>query len=214
MKYETTFENNYIKTKTEIVYDNNDPEYFLPMTVNGIIIETDGFEALTINSSENYSKDQLKIFDYDLVKGFYKLKNYYLKTIIPISIIEKNNGRDFLENMIVEIIDKENNTIRKIKIFDNEIVVKRSDLLEAFDELYETIKEKYIFKICVFCKKSSWNPYSGNDFYNHLCFREFAKNYYKIDRNNKIEIVKLMEENNRKYKSTYLTYFCNEYENK
>jgi hypothetical protein len=143
MKYETTFENNHIKTKTEIVYDNNDQEYFLPMIVNGIIIETDGFEALTINSSENYSKDQLKIFDYDLVKGFYKLKNYYLKAIIPISIIEKNNGRYFFDNMIVEIIDKENNTIRKIKIFDNEIVVKRSDLLEAFDELYENINEKY-----------------------------------------------------------------------
>jgi hypothetical protein len=213
MKYKTFFENSYIKTKTEMVYDKNDREYSFPMTVNGIIIETDGFEVLTINSSENYSKDQLKIFEYDFMKGFYKLKNYHLTAIIPINIIEYYNGKHLLENIVIEMIDKESNTTRKIKILNKEIIVKKHNLLGAFDELYENIKEKYTLKICAFCKKSSWNPYGG-DFFNHLCFKEFSEDYYKINRNNKTEIAKLMGENNGKWKSIYLTHFCNEYENR
>jgi hypothetical protein len=47
-----------------------------------------------------------------------------------------------------------------------------------------------------------------------LYFRTSKKIRPKINRNNKMEIVKLMGENNGKWGNIYLTHFCNEYENR
>jgi hypothetical protein len=83
--------------------------------------------------------------------------------------------------------------------------------LNSFDELYKEINKKYEIKICAFCKNSCWNPYGGTDFCNHLCFKIFSNEYYKINNRSKMEIVKLMEKYTGKHENVYLINSCEEY---
>jgi hypothetical protein len=181
------------------------------MIINDVIVETDGFEVLCIEQSENYRTDQLRIFDYDIKHGCYILKNYNLKTAIPINILNKNTKELFSDNLFIEIDDNNRETTRKLKVFDKEIIVNGWDLVGAFHNLHQEIKQNYMVKICAFCKKSSWNPYGGIDFFNHLCFKEFAEEYYKLDIKNKETTGSLMNKNSGKYKSVYLINSCNDY---
>lgn len=212
IKYDSFFENNFIKIDSQIIMENNNPNYISPMNINGIMIETDGFEILSIDAQEKYSPEQLKIFDYDIKHNLYVLKNYRLRTIIPIDIVEKNTRKIISERLSVEMDDKNNHTIRTLKIFNKETIINNFDMLEAFEKLYNEINKEYAIKICAFCKNLCWNPYGGTDFFNCLCFKEFADEYYKIDTKYKMNIVELMGKNKGKYnKNVYLTNYCNEY---
>jgi hypothetical protein len=84
IKYDTFFTNAYINVETQIVFGGNNSKYVSPMVINGLIVETDGFEGLYIETFEDYTKEQLKIVDYDIKNGLYILRNYKLETIIPI----------------------------------------------------------------------------------------------------------------------------------
>jgi hypothetical protein len=207
IKYDTFFENDFIKIDTQIAMGNN-----MPMNINGIMIETDGFEVLSIDEQEKYSAEQLKIFDFDINHwGIYVLKNYHLRTTIPIEMIEKNSGEKISEKLFIEMDDKNNQTTTTLKILDKEIVITDFYILEGFEKLYEEIHKEYTVKICAFCKNLCWNLYGGVDFFNCLCFKEFADEYYKIDENYKMNILKLMEKNKDKYKFVHLTNCCGEY---
>ena len=105
-----------------------------------------------------------------------------------------------------------NETIRKLEFLDEELVVNDFDLLGAFEKLFENVKQNYMIKICAVCKKSSWHPYGAIDFFHHLCFKEFAIEYYKMCVKDKMNLMSLMDKNAGKYKNVYLTSFCNEYE--
>jgi hypothetical protein len=207
-KYTAFFINNYIQTETQIFFDRNNEIYMSPMIVNDIIIENDGFCDLIIFGIENYKKEQLKIFDYDMTEnGDYVLKNYNLKTLIPINIIDKNTANNICENIIIE----NNNGIKKIKLLDYEVIVKYNDWVEAFNDLQRKFKENYRVKICAFCKKSSWNPYGGADFFNLLCFKNFTEEYNQLNIKDKMNIGNLMNKNKGKFNFVYLISSCNEY---
>jgi hypothetical protein len=210
IKLNSVFRNNYLKIETKIVLGDNS-KYDSPMIINGVIVETDGFEVLSIEQSENYGAEQLKIFDYDIKHGCYILKNYNLKTSVPINITNKNTKELSFDNLFVEIDDNNGETIRKLNLFDKEIIVNGWDLVGAFNNLHRKIKQNYTVKMCAFCKKSCWNPYGGIDFFNHLCFKEFEEEYYKLDIKNKEAIGCLMNKNMEKYKSVYLINSCNDY---
>jgi hypothetical protein len=210
IKLNSIFRNNYLKIETEIVLGDNS-KYDSPMIINGIIVETDGFEVLSIEQSENYGREQLKIFDYDIKHGCYILKNYNLKTSVPVNMENKNTKELFFDNLFIEIDDTNGETIRKLKLFDKEIIVNGWDLVGAFNNLHREIKQNYTVKMCAFCKKSCWNPYGGIDFFNHLCFKEFAEEYYKLDIKNKETISALMNKSTGKYKNVYLINSCNDY---
>jgi hypothetical protein len=64
------------------------------MIVEGVIIETDGFEVLSIGRPENYSDQKLKIFDYNDKSGSLILKNYNLRAELPVTVIEKHTGKE------------------------------------------------------------------------------------------------------------------------
>jgi hypothetical protein len=210
MELNSIFRNNYLNIETKIVLGDNS-KYDSPMIINGVIVETDGFEVLCIELSENYGKEQLKIFDYDIKHGGYILKNYNLRTSVPMNIRNKTTREIFSDNLFIEIDDNNRKTIRKLKLLDKEIVVNGWDLLGAFNNLHREIKQNYTVQICAFCKKSCWNPYGGTDFFNHLCFKEFMEEYYKLDIKNKENISGLMNKNTGKYKSVYLINSCNDY---
>jgi hypothetical protein len=118
----------------------------------------------------------------------------------------------FSDTLIIEIDENSDRIIRNLRIFDKEIILKDFDFCGAFEYLHKEIKEKYTIKICAFCKKSSWNPYGGVDFFNHLCFNEFSEEYNKLDVRNKNNISYLMNKNIEKYKNVYLIGSCNDYE--
>jgi hypothetical protein len=204
------FRNNYLKIGTKIVLGDNS-KYDSPMIIDGVIVETDGFEVLYIEVSENYETERLKIFDYDIRNGYYILKNYNLITSVPMNIKNRTTSGMFSDNLFIEIDDNNGKTIRKLKLFDIEITVNGWDLVGAFYNLHREIKQNYTVQMCAFCKKSCWNPYGGIDFFNHLCFKEFAEEYYKLDIKNKENISGLMNKNTGKYKSVYLINSCNDY---
>jgi hypothetical protein len=205
------FENTHLKVNTQIIIGDDNPNYSMPMVVNGITIETDGFEVLSIDKQDKYDNEQLKIFDYDIEYNVYVLKNYSLKTIIPMNIIEKHTGKMQTETLYVEINNKNGRTTRILRILGKEIAAENYDILGAFEKLYNEVNKEYIIKICAFCKNSCWNPYGGTDFYHHLCFKEFADEYCRIDIKDKMNIVRLMEKNKGKYNNVYLTNYCDEY---
>jgi hypothetical protein len=211
VKYDAVFENTYLKVEAKIIIGNNNPNYSMPMIINGITIETDGFEVLSIDKQEKYSNEQLKIFDYDIEYNVYVLKNYSLKTIIPINIIEKHTGKMQTETLYVEMNNKNGRTEMTLRILDKEIVANNYNILDAFEKLYNEVNKEHTIKICAFCKNSCWNPYGGTDFYHHLCFKEFADEYYEINVKDKMSIVQLMEKNKSKYYNVYLTNYCDEY---
>ena len=209
VKYKSFFRNNYIDVETAI-----DPD--CSMLVNGVLIETDGFECLSIESFKNYTKEQLKIFDCFINKyGSCMLINYNLKVLIPVNVVEKNTGNNFCENIIIEINNSDDNIIGKLRFLDydtgNICDVKSWDVFSAFDKLHGKIKQNFIVKICAFCKKSSYNPYGGIDFFSHLCFNECAEEFCKLDLKNKFTIGPLMNNNKGKFKNVSLTSSCNEY---
>ena len=110
--YKSIFSNAYITVNTEIVdFDVDGSNYISPIVVNGVIMETDGFECLTIDPPKRYSEEQLKQFDYDIVypygdktKEVFMLKNYRLKTFIPVSVLNKDINKWETANLVIEMI--------------------------------------------------------------------------------------------------------------
>ncbi|MDR0747543.1 MAG: hypothetical protein LBE89_06610 [Helicobacteraceae bacterium] len=200
-----------MEINTQIILGGNNPNYLSPMCINEIIVETDFFEGLSIDLSENYTREQLEIVDYDIKNGVYVLRNYNLETIIPIDIVDKNTGKSISKNIFIEMDNKNGEMKNKLKFIDKEIVYKNYDLLNAFERLYTEINHDYLIRICAFCKKSCWNPYGGSDFCNHLCFKEFSEEYNKIETKDKLTIAEILNKNIDKYRNVYLTYSCNEY---
>jgi hypothetical protein len=198
-EYKAFFVNNHFKAEAKIVlFDDVTENYMMPMFINGIKIETNGFDMLTVLKSENYSKEQLKLFDYEISRyGDYILKNFNLKTIIPVNIIEKNSGNKNSEKIIIEI-ENYDEVVKKLRLFDTEIFIindctELDCLVGAFEELYDKIKNDYTIEICVFCKNSGYNPCSGGvEYYNHVCYKEFTENYSKLDNKDKLNIEPLV----------------------
>jgi hypothetical protein len=216
IKYKTIFTNEYFTENSEVVfYAENYCGYVSPMVLQDIIIETDGFEVLTINSNEYFNHQNLSKFDYEKPerRDFYLLKNYKLKTFIPINIVDKKYGNENMAEMIIEIKNYNNKNYQKIKILDREIIINENNYINSFEKIYSDIKDKYIIKICIYCRKSHWNPYGGNDFINQICFKNIFDEFNKIETKNKNSVGYLMAINNN-FQNVLLTECCKEYKEK
>jgi hypothetical protein len=216
IKYKTLFSNEYFTEDSEVTfYDENYCGYVSPLILQDIIIEADGLEVLTINCKKYFDHKNLSKFDYEKYEkqDFYLIKNYKLKTFIPINIFAKKCGDESKTELTIELINENNKNYQKLKIFDKEVIIKENNYTNAFEKIYNDIKDKYIIKICVYCKKSNWNPYGGNDFVNQVCFKNIFEEFNKIETKDKNNVGHLMAINNN-FKNVLLTEWCKEYKEK
>ncbi|WP_276378744.1 hypothetical protein [Flavobacterium sp. H4147] len=220
MKYKSIFSNLKGTFNTEMEdLNENSSEYFYPIEIDGVIIETNGFEALTIDNVEKYTETQLAQFDYDIKypyndkgKKLLVLKNYQLKTFIPIHILEIETGkRVVIELQIVMIHDGEQ--IRLLSTLfgkSSEAIIMETTL---FEKLQNQLDEYYCLEICSNCENSIWNPYGGNDFFNHLCFKKEAREFQAIKEKNKQSIGSFMKfKENKNFENVQLTDYCVQFE--
>jgi hypothetical protein len=194
--------------------------YYYPIVINGVTLEIDGFELLTIENPNQYSEVQLAQFDYyttypyeDKGKKELVLKNYKLEIFIPINILN--------------IESKERiNTEFQIRLDCNDNIAKRTcvimgksshnlDLGYAFAEIQEQLKEHYYLMVCSNCKNHSWHPYGFDDFFNQLCFKREAEGFQAIKNKDKMSIsgfMKYGDESN--FQLVHLMDYCNNFDPK
>jgi len=144
--------------------------YCFPMTIDGVVIETDGFEELSVAQPEQYAENQLLRFDYD-VRYPYKdkdkpllvLKDYRLDTFIPVFVREIKSGKRMEAELCIEMAHNGKSVKRTCRLLGGESSV--FDMEAAFVEIQEQLKESYGMETCSNCKNSFWNPYGGCSFY-------------------------------------------------
>ena len=214
IKYKTVFTNKYFTENSEVsFYDEKYGNYISPMILRDIVIDTEGFEVLSIDYNEYFNHKNLCEFDYEIMNGVHILKSYELKVFIPIKIIDKRSGNENKSEMIIDIKNDNNKKYQKLRVFDKEIVIKDYAYTNLFEKIYDDIKDKYAIKICAYCKKSFWDPYGGNNFIHQVCFKNIFDEFNKIETKNKNSVGYLMAIN-KNFMSVLLTECCKEYEEK
>jgi hypothetical protein len=241
MKYKTIFSNlkGTVNTETGTEIDTEidaEPDaefegYFYPMIIDGVIIETDGFEALTIDRPEKYSKNQLDRFDYDTIypcedkeEKLLVLKNYQLKTFIPIRVLETGSNKKMTAEIQItmnheggEEEGKGKGVKRTCSLLGKTINLGTNfgdpDLEEAFAQLQKQLAGQYCMETCSNCRNSFWNPYGGSDFFNHLCFKSESKAFQAIANKGKESVIDFIKyDNEQNWRTVRLTDYCNEFE--
>ena len=212
VQYNTVFTNDKINCGAQITIGPHTLDCLSPMIVNGIVIDAEGFECLSIDKPETHPEDALSIFDYDINKyGSYILKNYHVRTEIPVEIIEKPTGKESMESIIIEMDNKDSETRQTLKMFDTEITVNDFYLEGAFNTLYREVNEKYSVKICAFCTNSFGAAFGEVEFCNQLCFEKISGEYREIAKKTKYAILELMAKHPGTCRNVYLTCSCNKF---
>jgi hypothetical protein len=216
-KYKSIFSNTHISENSGII-DFDSTDYTSLITVNGIIIEVDGFEDLLIDNIEQYTEEQLNQFDYNVIfqnkektKKLLVLRNYKLKTFVPVSIINKKTNEIGNANLIIELEHngKELTIICSLLEEESEKVLYY-DIEIAINNIQK--KSNYFIKICACCKYSFWNPYGGSAFINHLCFRKDFEKFQSIKEKGKFTVGAIMKyDEDRNFDFVYLIDSCKYY---
>jgi hypothetical protein len=215
-KIKAVFSNDFTSHTGIIDFDSS--EYLSPMVINGVIIETDGFEALSIDNTEQYSEEQLKQFDYDIIfpykdktKKLFVLKNYNLQTYIPVSITKKETNKSETAELIIEMIHNGKNLTLSCSLLEEKSENFDSENLEiALNNLQE--KSNYFINICACCKNSNWNPYGGMVFLNQLCFRNDSEKFQNMKLKTKYTVASIMKDDaDRNFDLVWLTDNCKYY---
>ena len=219
MKYRTIFSNTYGNINTYIDDSDDLSECLYPMLIDGVEIETDGFEALSIENPEQYPENKLaQLFDYD-IKYPYKdkekkllvLKNYQLNVFIPIQVLERESRKRMKVDMEITMSYDGNNFKRICSLLGQSS--EYPDMEVAFRELQTQLKHRYSMEICSNCKNSSWHPYGGYEFFNHLCFEKESIAFQSIENKDKMSVGGFMKYNNNKnFELVQLTDYCNKFE--
>ena len=217
MKYRAIFSNQKGARNAEI--DCNSIDYCYPLIFNGITIDTDGFELLSIANPEQYSEIQLALFEYDTKliqcanedRKLLVLKNYQLNVFIPIHILEIQSGKkDTADIQIIMKHDGENGE-KGIKRICS-LLGKSSEnynMEEAFREVQAQLAESHCMETCSNCKNSWWSIYGGTEFCNHLCFKSDAEAFQAIKDKNKLTVARFMKYgNDQNWQSVRLTDYC------
>lgn len=218
MKYKAIFSNREgaVNAMVEDLTDVSSV-YCFPLTIDEVVIETDGFEELSIAESEKYAKDQLARFDYhicypykDKNRQLLVLEDYRLDTFIPIFVRETESGKRREAVLCVEMIHNGKDLKRTCRLFGAASSV--FDMESALVEIQEQLKDSYCMETCSNCRNSFWNPYGGNEFFNQLCFRSEAEAFQAIEEKDKMSIVRFMKyDNDRNFQNVQLTAFCDEF---
>jgi len=228
MKYKAIFSNSKGTVETEISEETllETSEYFYPMIINGVNIETDGFESLTIDNPEQYSENQLTQFEYDITypykdkeKKLLVLKNYQLKAFIPIHVREIKSGERIEAEMQIKIYQNGNTVVLKTCSLlgkDSDKFDWKFDWEIGFQEVQDKLADCYCMETCSNCKNSWWNPYGGNEFFNQLCFVIDAEAFQAIKDKNKDSISRFMKykkyDNYDNFQRVQLTDYCDKFE--
>ena len=207
MKYRAVFRNFNGTRNTEV---EDLTEYILPIVIDGVIIETDGFEVLSIDKPEQYSQNQLAQFDYDKEYDLLVLKNYQLKTFIPIRIWNIQSRKRIETEIQITMTHNGKSVKRVCSLFGK--VSEKFDLEVAFGEIQGQLTNSHCLETCSNCKNSFWNPYGGGEFY-HLCFKSEAEAFQTIENKDKMTIIRFMKfDNDKNFKHVRLTDFCDDFE--
>lgn len=221
IKYKTVFSNRKGIVNTELEdLTKNSSEFFFPITIDGVTIETDGFDGLSIDKPEQYSENQLSRFDYnvnypykDKSKKLLVLTNYHLETLIPIFIREIKSGKRRKVDIHIEMEHDGKRVTRRCCLLDKES--ENFDMECAFVEMQEQLKEYCQMEICSNCRNSFWNPYGGNEFFNQLCFKSESEKFQSLkdkDRMTVMHFMKFGEDKN--FENVQLTDFCKAFEHR
>ncbi len=219
MKYKAIFSDSHGTINTEVKdLIESSSDYCCPITINGVTIETDGFEELSIDKPEQYSDTQLARFDYDIQypykdkeKKLLILKNYQLKTFIPIHVWEIKSEKR-IETEIQIIMTRNEKSITRVCSLLGAIS-ENFDMEVAFGEVQSQLIECYRMETCSNCKNSFWNPYGGSEFFNQLCFKKEAKAFQAIKDKDKMTVVRFMKyDNDKNFQNVRLTDYCEEFE--
>ncbi|MDR2920355.1 MAG: DUF6304 family protein [Tannerella sp.] len=219
MKYKAIFSNlnGTINTEVEDLIESSS-DYFYPIIIDGVIIETDGFEELSIDNPEQYSENQLTRFDYDIqypykdkAKKLLVLKNYQLKTLIPIHILEIKSGKRIETEIQITMTRNEKSVKRACSLLG--VISENFDMEVAFGEVQSKLAACYRMETCSNCKNSFWNPYGGSDFFNQLCFKKEAKAFQAIQDKDKMAVVHFMKyDDDKNFQNVRLTDYCEKFE--
>jgi hypothetical protein len=217
MKYKAIFSNSKGTVETEISDEN--PDYFFPMAVYGVTVETDGFESLTIDNPEQYAENQLTQFEYDLKypyidkkKALLVLKNYRLMTFIPIHVRDIDSGERIEADIQITIYQTEETVVLKTC----SLLGKSSEKLDwevGFQEIQAQLADSYCMETCSNCKNSWWHPYGGNDFFNQLCFKSEAEAFQRLTNKDKMSVARFMKYGkDENFRRVLLPDYCDKFE--
>ncbi len=217
VRYKALFRNKHISVNTEVLNYCLDPisKYNLVLRINEVNIDIDGFEVLHIEDAKQYGKQQLKIFEYEIIQPYEDrqkkdllLANFYLEVIIPIPGLDKNSNTTQTKNLHVHVHCNEEKLYKyHFKLLN--ATSELSDITDALQEIQNQLRDTFILEICACCKNSSRNPYGGVPFFNHLCFRNDKKLFWVLKDKSKYTVAPFM--NDAKWESTYVTYRCEEF---
>jgi hypothetical protein len=224
MKYKATFSNSKGTVETEISEESflKTSEYFCPMIINGVTIETDGFDSLSIDNPEQYSENQLTQFEYDITypykdkeKKLLVLKNYQLKAFIPIHVREIKSGERIETEMQITMQHNGGKNIKRTCSLLGE-TSEQVDMEVALGEVQAQLAECYCMEICTKYKNSWWNPYGGNEFFNQLCFVSETEAFQAIKDKHKSSVADFMKykkyDNYDNFQRVLLTDYCDKFE--
>lgn len=218
MKYKAIFSNRHgeINIEVEDLIESS-LDYCLPIIIDGVTIETDGFEELSIDNPEQYSENQLTRFEYDIQypykdkeKKLFVLKNYQLKTFVPIRIREVKSEKRIETEIQITMTRNEKNMKRKCSLLG--FTSENFDMEVAFGELQSQLTGYYM-ETCSNCKNSFWNMYGGSEFFNQLCFKKEAEAFQAIQDKDKMTVVHFMKfDDNKNFENVRLTDYCESFE--
>ncbi len=191
-------------------------EDFLVMHVNGVKIELDGFEVLSIEMPPAYTADQLSIFDYDIRKNTYEgrkwdtlfLKDFQLDAFIPLSLVDRETQIREIADLHIRILADKN---RKYQyLFELLSATSEQAFIDdALGEIWKKLRDRYHIEICACCKNSCTNPYGGIAFTSQLCFKAIKEQFWGLDKVDKASISSLTHQNLHDIKN--VTDHCEEF---
>lgn len=219
MKYKSILTTSEKATYTGYVeFNNPDSEHIAPLYINDMILETHGFESLSLENPELYTQRQLDAFQFqparyasENLNPSVSLLNYSLQTFIAITILDTHTGISAIENLTITTKhDKEGYTI------SCELLGHRStesDLPLALQEIQAALAARFVMQICCNCKNATTNPYPGNTFMDHLCFVKQAQQFQKLNSKDSQSIIKFMKYDPEKnFKNVLLTHTCKDFQ--
>lgn len=191
-------------------------EDFLVMHVNGVKIELDGFEVLSIEMPPAYTADQLSIFDYDIRKNTYEgrkwdtlfLKDFQLDAFIPLPLVNRETQIREIADLHIQVWADKN---RKYQyLFELLSATSEQAFIDdALGEIWKKLQDRYHIEICACCKNSCTNPYGGIAFASQLCFKAIKEQFWGLDKVDKASISSLTHQNLHDIKN--VTDHCEEF---
>jgi hypothetical protein len=212
--YKAVFTNKSGRVDTEVFEADISAKEMLPFVAYGVTVDTDGFECLAVNA-EQYSERQLAYFDYEHSRrqNLLLLQNYTLETAVPVCVFDRNASRRSNEILTITMTRGETaqtswhyellGTVYQNAAFD--------DMQNCLLKLQEKLDSAMLIEICACCKKSHWNPYGGSDFFNQVCLKSAAEEYFALENKDDKKSLGHFMMTHPNFERTWLVNHCEEF---